>query len=759
MDQLVHADTASPPVLSQARARWTLGMLVGVIAALPPLSVLLAGWSEWLEPLPWLAVAGVAAGSALGYGPLPWKLCHLLAAVGGLAGTTLLYASFLSVARFGDRVVAFMRRVADWLGAAFSGAASTDNLLFAYSMGLLAWSLGYVAGWSVARRMTPWWALILTGAALLLNLSYAPPDLLPLLFVYLVASFWLLYEVNWLATTARWQREAVEVSAQHGAPYALASVAIAIALIFSAWRLPVGQVSRGVASAWESVAGPWQTLQSNFDRLFASLNPSPIASRGLTVAQTMAPRGSFELGDTPVMRVMGRDPAYWRAATYDRYTGRAMTTTPTTAERLERRQALQGTMDVDEARKFVEYSVTVLAHSTSVIYAPDAPVTVSLPSVYEFRGDRRDYALLRPLAPVHEQQRYSVLAAISTASAAELRQAGTLYPEWTRRYRELPVELPDSVRREAWRVVGEATNAYDAAVNIERYLRSMTYSTRVPVPPANQDWVAFLLFTSREGYCDYFSTAMTVMLRVVGIPARVASGYVTGDWDPMTQSYLVTERHAHTWTEAYFPRYGWIPFEPSASRPLPPRPETPTSPFNVEEWLRQVDIDPSGDDFFDEEELFDSSGVVVLAQSQNGPGIPLQPMLLMLGGGLVALGTLVGLYLWFRGLWGLPAFARPYAQLVRLASWCGLAPAQAHTPYEYAAALSRAVPSAERPITVITEAYVAGRFGGRAAGSLIQLAAAWRAARRALLRSLLLRRLRERLKSSLQDLVQRAPPP
>ncbi len=740
------------------RDRWIVTLLTALLAALPAASVLLAGWSERLEPGPWIALIGVLAGTVLGSSRRRPLVCHAVGLLGGLLLVTTLYATFLPAPSMVERMMTFVRRVMDWLAAAYSGGASTDNLLFAFSMALLAWLLGYMAGWSVARTLTAWWAIVPTGAALLLNLSYAPPEHLPLLFVHLVTSFALLVEVNWLGRTVNWRSDEVEFGMQRGTPYALVNIGVAVAIIFGAWRMPVGQVSRGVATAWENVAGPWQTVQSNFDRLFASLNPSPMASRGLTVAQTMAPRGSFELGDEPVMRVMGRDPAYWRAATYDRYTGRAMTTTQTTGERLERRQPLEGTMDADEGRKFVEYSVTMLAPSTSVIYAPDAPVTVSVPTVYEYRADRHDFALLRPMAPVHEQQRYSVLAAISTASIAELRQAGTVYPEWTRKYRELPVELPDRVRREAWRVVGDATNAYDAAAAIEQYLRGMTYSTKVPVPPPNQDWVSFLLFTSREGYCDYFSTAMTVMLRSVGIPARVASGYVTGDWDAMTQSYLVTERHAHTWTEVYFPRYGWVPFEPSASRPLPPRVETPPTPLSEEEWLRSLDTDPSMDTFFDDEDLFDSGGVVVLPPPQTGPTLTPGLIALLLLGTLLFAGVAATIFLWFRGIPGLPQFARPYAQVVRLATWCGFGPGRADTPYEYAAALGRAVPAAAQPLTIITEAYVAGRYGGRPTDGAGRLVAAGREARKMLLRSLAVGRARRWLRDRVRELVARGQP-
>src|SRR5439155_16149673 len=123
---------------------------------------------------------------------------------------------------------------------------------------------------------------------------------------------------------------------------------------------------------------------------------------------------------------------------------------------------------------------TVLAPSTSVIYAPDAPVNVSVPAVYDYRADVKDFGLLRPVAPIREQQKYSVFAAVSSASIAEMRQAGTIYPAWTRAYLQLPATLPDAVRQEAWRVVGDATNAYDAAASIEQYLRGVRYSNHVP---------------------------------------------------------------------------------------------------------------------------------------------------------------------------------------------------------------------------------------------------------------------------------------
>lgn len=737
------------------RDLWLVAGLVAVLAVAPAVSVQAAGWSDRLEPVPWIALAGVIAGFALSRSKLRQLQSHLVGLAAGLVLATLQYAWFLPMDSFLVRVRVFVVRVADWFGAAFSGAASTDNLLFAYTMALMAWLIGYLGAWHAGRKLTPWWAVVPSGAGLLLNLSFAPPDLLWLVIVHLVASFLLLVVLNSTGRVAHWRAGQVDYGFLQGTSYAATGVAVGLAIIVLAWRLPVGEVSRAVASAWENVATPWQNVQVQFDRLFASLNPSPLSGRGLTVAQTMAPRGSFELGEDPVMRIVGREPAYWRAATLDRYTGRVMTNTGTVSQRLDRSQPIDGSMQTDDGRRFVEYGVTLLAPSSSVIYAPDSPMTVSVATVYDYRGVPADFALLRPVTPLREQQRYSVLASVSTASISELRQAGTIYPQWTRAYLQLPPELPEPVRREAWRVVGDATNVYDAASAVEQYLRSLKYSTRVPVPPADRDWISFLLFESKEGYCDYYATGMTVMLRAIGIPARVASGYVTGDWEPATQSYLISERHAHTWTEVYFPGYGWITFEPSANRPGPFRPERPLVAQTEEEMQRVLEGVEGLQDFLEDEDLLDSSGFVALPVDQ-GPAYPPGIIALFVLAVLLTAGLATVAVAWFRGIPGLPVFARGYARIVRLASWCGVAPSRGHTPYEYARHLARAVPAAAEPLEAIAEAYVAGAYGGKQPdrGLAQRLRASVVDAQRLLFRSLAVARLQAYVASRLRDVTE-----
>ena len=99
---------------------------------------------------------------------------------------------------------------------------------------------------------------------------------------------------------------------------------------------------------------------------------------------------------------------------------------------------------------------------------------------------------------------------------------------------------------------------------IEAYLRTISYTLDVPAPPLDRDVADYFLFDLRRGYCDYFATAMVVLARSVGIPARLVTGYASGGYDVISAQFVVLEKDAHSWVEVYFPSYGWVEFEPTS---------------------------------------------------------------------------------------------------------------------------------------------------------------------------------------------------
>ncbi|MDZ4247091.1 MAG: transglutaminase-like domain-containing protein, partial [Dehalococcoidia bacterium] len=182
----------------------------------------------------------------------------------------------------------------------------------------------------------------------------------------------------------------------------------------------------------------------------------------------------------------------------------------------------------------------------------------------------QDVLGVRHLAGIKRKTVYSIESSVSTATHLVLGKAPTDYPGWvTDRYLQLPEDFPDSVKQLAREITGDAENPYEKALAIESYLRRLTYNTAINYPPADMDVVEYFLFDAPEGYCDYFASSMAVMLRSVGIPARIVAGYNNGEYDIEDDVYVIRESNAHSWPEVFFPGYGWVEFEPTPSQALP----------------------------------------------------------------------------------------------------------------------------------------------------------------------------------------------
>lgn len=132
-------------------------------------------------------------------------------------------------------------------------------------------------------------------------------------------------------------------------------------------------------------------------------------------------------------------------------------------------------------------------------------------------------------------------------------------------YLQLPDTLPDRVREFTKKLTAYCENDYDRARTIEQYLSSNYAYTLKPKPvPEDRDFVDYFLFDSKEGYCSYYATAMAVMARTVGLPARYIEGYMLPSTPAYDNTYEITNEQAHAWVEIYFEGFGWLSFEPTS---------------------------------------------------------------------------------------------------------------------------------------------------------------------------------------------------
>ncbi|MEO5886594.1 MAG: transglutaminase-like domain-containing protein, partial [Anaerolineales bacterium] len=171
-------------------------------------------------------------------------------------------------------------------------------------------------------------------------------------------------------------------------------------------------------------------------------------------------------------------------------------------------------------------------------------------------------------AAVSSADSYTAQSYVPILSINQLSSASTEYPEHIHeQYLALPQSVPERVHQLAREIVAAKPNPYDKAKAIENYLRTYPYDLEVSAPPEGQDVADYFLFDLKRGYCDYYATAMVVLARSSGIPARFVSGYSPGSYDAPNARYVVRELNAHSWAEIYFPEIGWVEFEPTASQP------------------------------------------------------------------------------------------------------------------------------------------------------------------------------------------------
>ncbi|MDI3328752.1 MAG: transglutaminase domain-containing protein [Alicyclobacillaceae bacterium] len=295
--------------------------------------------------------------------------------------------------------------------------------------------------------------------------------------------------------------------------------------------------------------------------------------------------GPFVFDGTVAFAAISPEPVYYRGETRDVYTGRGWENkSGTPGDRAVLRSLLQGSPDLwpPESRlrripvKRIRQEIWVQNGSLPVLvgaYPLSRLVELTRRGEIEVRVDPAGrWVSAGKLGP---GDHYVVESEVPAALPEELKRAAPAAPESlppsVRADLQLPPSLPARVRALAREITGGESSVYGKARAIVEYLQAQyRYETRdVPVPRRDQDFVDQFLFESKAGYCDHFSTAMAVLARSAGIPARWVKGFTPGELDAGQPDqagghrYLIRNSNAHSWVEIWIPGYGWIPFDPT----------------------------------------------------------------------------------------------------------------------------------------------------------------------------------------------------
>jgi len=279
-----------------------------------------------------------------------------------------------------------------------------------------------------------------------------------------------------------------------------------------------------------------------------------------------------------VLRVRSQAPGFWRVLAFDRYTGQGWD--------ISRNEEIQTLARSRFANKTLLPIQPSLGRQRNIVQTYTVVNTLPnlIPALYqawELYFPTREVAIdlegsLRSPVSLEEGLTYTVVSRVPFRDRTLLRQSPTQYPaEIRQHYLQVPDSIRDRVRQRTEELLATSptplTDPYEKSLYLAQALKQRyTIQPDLPFFAEDQDLVETFLFTTQGGYPDHFSTVLTVMLRSIGIPARLVTGFGEGQFNPFTGFYVVKNVDAYALTEVYFPQYGWFGVDPIPGHELLP---------------------------------------------------------------------------------------------------------------------------------------------------------------------------------------------
>lgn len=475
------------------------------------------------------------------------------------------------------------------------GGSFWETLLYVFLAEWVAWLFGFFAAWQIYRQKSALSGLAASGGCLSVLVLYHP-GAFPYLLAFLLGTLWLLASCNLWEHRDHWQATSTDYPDDLGLELGYSLAPLMMVLVVLAGLFPTGGFFRVSRSFWEQAErlfGPLEGGQSS--------SPSPTG----TLPRIHLLGGSPELDESIVFYVTTNDPVpyssedddldvvpagaqrYWRAETYDVYTGRGWASSSQEAVRSPPGRPIQ---QLSAGSDFWQHFQLAIGDSEA-LFAANSPYRLDQETQTWWRAPD-DLVRITGKA-----KRYTVVSRVPEPTELELRSApSSASLGISETYLSLPDAVPDRIYELAELVVAGAQTQFDKALALETFLRSYTYTVELPEPPAGRDLVDYFLFDLQQGYCDYYASAMVVMARAVGVPARLAFGYTQGVYDHASGRWVVTEGDAHSWVEVHFQGIGWVEFEPTAAQPSmarasdagSQRPSVPPLPRRRTAWWHRI---------------------------------------------------------------------------------------------------------------------------------------------------------------------------
>lgn len=449
-----------------------------------------------------------------------------------------------------------------------------------------------------------------------------------------------------------------------------------------------------------------------------------------------------------VMRVRSQAEGFWRVMAFDKYTGQGWEISRNKQTQTIDRPSwsyqfiLPALLTASQTQEVVQ-TYTVVSEMPNIIPALSQPRQVYFPTQQIAIDPERS---LRSPVGLNEGLTYTVISDVAFRDRTALGKTSLDYPEKIKKYYlQVPEAIKEKVRNRTEEILvnqnkvsksnKEITSVYEKALYLAQYLKQNPNYKLEGFPPflgENEDLVEAFLFGYKNspankkitgGYADHFTTVYTIMLRSIGIPARVAAGFSPGTFNYFTGLYIVKNTDAHLLTEVYFPNYGWFAFDPIPGHPLIPPSINENQSFTLIErfWKWIAGWLPSPVTGF-LNTVFAAIAATLFGVLAWFFGLFAQGWTGLFFGSILTISLAFlawlawqGWQVWRYHLWlqKLPPMESIYQQMLKRLKEKGLRKHPAQTPLEYVNAVSTHYPpESAAAIAEISQAYISWRYGG-----------------------------------------------
>jgi transglutaminase-like putative cysteine protease len=545
-------------------------------------------WTPFLYLIQTFTYLGFVIGTALGYSTFQRRTVRWLSLFYMLVLLPLQWTLVIDQhASLEEQFASVGGRLFFSISDFFARRPVEDPLFFVALMSIAFWIISSWAAFTLVRNQNYLGAILPAAVGLIIIQNYdsGAPGRLWFLALFAFIALLLLGRLQFLQNKQSWRERRIFLSPDNSVDLTSSMAVAAGLIIVLAWAVPASLSSMNAAvKTWNRVTRPWQEFQQSMENAVSALESPSGGKHGEFFGSNLALGRGFPLSDLVMFEVEIPDLAfeekppryYWRGRTYDRFINGQWYTSGTVRE--EYSPAVTNPFLVDTQDKTPAHFVFHTGKTNfSLLYSPAQPIWVSRPGVtFAVPAEEgKDIVAWHAYPSLRGGETYQLDAILSNPDRQQLQEAGTDYPEWVKqKYLQVPRDFSPRIQELAKEITAEARTPFEKTNAITRYLRdNITYSQTIPEPPRNKDSLEWVLFDYKQAYCVYYASAEVLMLRSVGIPARMAVGFTQGERNG--EKYVVRRLNSHAWPEVYFPGIGWVEFEPTAGqapldRPLPP---------------------------------------------------------------------------------------------------------------------------------------------------------------------------------------------